>query len=123
MAKNDGYRFVYIDETMFTRKTVAEAEWALPGQNMTINEARLKEPTLAVLAGISMERGHEHYRIYPKSVDIPKFKEWLRELKEKTGTDKICIFMDQLNVHTSNESKDVMRDLGFRWIYNVSYSP
>ena len=70
MAKNEGYRFVYLDETMFTRKTVAETEWALPGQNMTINEARLKEPTLAVLAAISSERGHEHYRIFPKSVDI-----------------------------------------------------
>ena len=31
--------------------------------------------------------------------------------------------MDQLGVHTSNESKGIMRDLGFRWIYNVSYSP
>ena len=90
---------------------------------MTINEARLKEPTLAVLAAISSERGHEHYRIFPKSVDIIKFKEWLRELREKTGSEKICLFMDQLNVHTSNESKDTMRDLGFRWIYNVTYSP
>ena len=57
MAKNDGYRFVYIDETMFTRKTVAEAEWALPGQNMSIDEKLLDEPTLALLSAISKEKG------------------------------------------------------------------
>ena len=27
-AKNEGYRIIYIDETMFTRKTVQETEWA-----------------------------------------------------------------------------------------------
>ena len=28
-AKNEGYRFVYIDEAMVTRKTVPDTEWAL----------------------------------------------------------------------------------------------
>ena len=29
-AKKDGYRIIYIDETCFTRKTVADTEWTLP---------------------------------------------------------------------------------------------
>ena len=33
MARNEGYRFVYLDETMFTRKTVVDVEWTLPKQN------------------------------------------------------------------------------------------
>ena len=33
MARNDGYRMVYLDETMFTRKTVVDVEWNLPKQN------------------------------------------------------------------------------------------
>ena len=31
MARNAGYRIVYLDETMFTRKTLADTEWSLPG--------------------------------------------------------------------------------------------
>ena len=31
--------------------------------------------------------------------------------------------MDQLAAHRSDETKATMRELGFRWIYNVSYSP
>ena len=73
MAKNDGFRIVFLDETMFTRKTVREIEWTLPVENFRIDEARLNEPTLALLASISKERGLEHFRIFPKSVDIPKF--------------------------------------------------
>ena len=123
MARNDGYRIVYLDETMFTRKTVADTEWSLPGQNIRIDEALLNEPTLALLSAISKEKGQEHFQVYLKSVDLKKFKDWLEELRERNGQDKIALFMDQLNVHTSNESKEKMRELGFRWIYNVSYSP
>ena len=78
MAKNDGYRIIYIDETCFTRKTVTDTEWARPKENMRVDEAKLNEPTLALLSGVSMERGQEHFMIFRKSVDIKKFKEYLR---------------------------------------------
>ena len=60
-AKRDGFRMVYIDETMFTRKTVPDAEWAKKGQNTRVDEAKLSEPTLALLCGISKEKGVEHF--------------------------------------------------------------
>ena len=41
MAKNDGYRFVYLDETMVTRKTVPLTEWARPKENMRADQAKL----------------------------------------------------------------------------------
>ena len=56
-ARRDGYRIIYVDETMFTRRTVPNSEWALPGENMTIDEKLLSEPTLALLSGISKEKG------------------------------------------------------------------
>ena len=77
MAKNDGFRLVYLDETMFTRKTVVEAEWTLPKQNVMINEAQLNEPTLALLSAISKEKEQEHFQIFEKSVDKAKFEVWL----------------------------------------------
>ena len=52
-AKRDGYRIIYIDETMFTRKTLSDLEWSLPKDNMKVALKRLDEPTLALLAGIS----------------------------------------------------------------------
>ena len=72
---------------------------------------------------MSKEKGQELFMIFERSVDIPKFKEWLTRLKEENGEDKICLFMDQLSAHTSKKSKTAMRQLGFRYIYNVAYSP
>ena len=31
--------------------------------------------------------------------------------------------MDQLNTHTSDKTTKTMKELGFRWVFNVSYSP
>ena len=94
MARNDGYRIIYLDETMFTRKTVAEAEWTLLKENVQVDEAKLNEPTLALLSAISKERGQEHFQIFQKSVDLEKFKEWMSKLRELNGNGKILLFMD-----------------------------
>ena len=122
-AKNDGYRVVYIDETCFTRKTCRNTEWARPKENMTVDVAQLDEPTLALLCGISKEKGLEHFEVYPHSTNIDKFIEYLDNLRAANGDDKICLFMDNLSAHTAERSKQSMRDHGFRYIYNVPYSP
>ena len=72
---------------------------------------------------MSKEKGQELFMIFDRSVDIPKFKEWLTRLREENGDEKICLFMDQLSAHTSKKSKTAMRQLAFRYIYNVAYSP
>ena len=72
---------------------------------MLVDCEKLAEPTLALLSGISKEKGQEHFMIFPKSVNIPKFKQYISGLREANGDDKICIFMDQLSAHTAEKSK------------------
>ena len=52
-VRKQGYRVIYIDETMFTRKTLSDLEWSNSKDNMRVALKRLDEPTLALLAGIS----------------------------------------------------------------------
>ena len=106
---------------MFTRKAVPKAEYCLLKKNMRVDQVRLDEPTLAMLSGISKKGGQETYMVFDFSVNIPKFKQYLDQLRADTGTDKICLFMDQLTVHTSNKAKEAMRAHGFKFIYNVTY--
>ena len=122
-AKRDGYRIIYIDETMFTRTTVPKQEYCLPHQNVTIDKSWVNAPTTAVLSGISREKGQELFMQFPKSVNIPKFQEYLTRLRAENGDDKICIFMDNLSTHCSKKSKKTMQDLKFRSVYCVAYSP
>ena len=36
-VKQQGYKVVYIDETMFTRRSVPTKEYCLPSKNMTVD--------------------------------------------------------------------------------------
>ena len=89
---------------MFTRKTLRNEEWCLPKSNFTLSSSKLDEPTLAMLAGISKEKGREHFMIFNFSVNIPKFQEYLAELRAANLEDKISIFMDNLSCHISKKS-------------------
>ena len=60
---------------------------------------------------------------YPKSVNIDKFIEFLKELRRKNPFAKMALFMDQLSVHKSTAVRNVMRELRFEPIYNAAYSP
>ena len=83
----------------------------------------MNEPTLAILAGISKEKGLEHFKIFQRSVNIDKFIIWLDELKAITGDDRVLLFLDNLHVHTSERAKKAMKDRGFRYAFNLPYSP
>ena len=121
--RNAGYRIVYGDECCVTRKTMTDTEWTRRKENMTVDQAKLNEPTLALLASISKERGLEHWQIFPKSVNTAKFKEWLAGLRAANPNEKICLFLDNLGAHTCDASTKEMRRLKFRYIFNVRYSP
>lgn len=55
--RKDGYRIIYIDETMFTRSSVPKHEYCLPSENMSIDKSLTNEPTMALLSGVSKEKG------------------------------------------------------------------
>ena len=58
-ARRDGFRVIYIDETVFTRSTVPKQEYCLPHRNVTMDKSWVNAPTVAVLSGISREKGQE----------------------------------------------------------------
>ena len=108
---------------MFTKSALPKTEYCLPSQNVNIDKSQAYEPAMALLSGISKEKGLEFYMLFPKSVNIPKFKEYLVKLREVNGDAKICLFMDNLTTHTSPKTKAEMRRLNFRFAYNIPYAP
>ena len=54
-------------------------------------------------------------------MNTDKFIEYLQGLRAANGSDKICIFMDNLSAHKSERAKAVMKELNFRFIFNIAY--
>ena len=60
------------------------AEFSQDKENMAVDLAKLEEPTLALLCGISKENGLEHFEIFEQSVNVEKFKQYLDGLHAST---------------------------------------
>ena len=120
-AQKEQYLVLYLDETIFSRKAMLKTVWALKHENAEIDEAMLNEKTKALLLSISAENGVEPWRIYDKSVNAAKFCKYLDMVRERHPDKKICIFMDNLRVHTCKKVKAKLEELQIKAIYNVKY--
>ena len=61
--------------------------------------------------------------MFDYSINKEKFKIFLDELRSKNFYDDLCLYMDNLSVHTSKEIKTRMDELGIAYIYSPVYSP
>ena len=102
-AYNDGFHVIYVDETMVTKSTIPTHEWSQKNASVQIDYKQYSHKTVAVLAGVSAECGVDLVMTYDKSVNIQKFKIFLEELRRKYFFDDLCIYIDNLSVHTSND--------------------
>ena len=108
---------------MCTVGTVPKQLWSLKNQPMSIDRKWVNSQSTAVIAAISKEGGVDLVQYFKRSVDRYDFANFLKELKKKYPDDMVCLFFDQLRVHTSHHVKDTMTELGFRFQLNAAYFP
>ena len=92
---------IYADETMYTRTTVTRTEYSCRHDNITVDQHKLNEPTLALMMGISMEEGVENWKVFKRSVNTDKFCVYLQELRDMYPLEPLTLFLDNLAVHRS----------------------
>ena len=61
--------------------------------------------------------------LFKKSVNIPKFKVYLDELRRRYFYDDICLYIDNLSVHKSKEITSRMDELSIAYVFSPIYSP
>ena len=118
-----GFDILWLDECMFTRKTVPLIEWSNKLTNIEVEEETINEPAYALLMAVSDHSGVELAKVYKKSVNIEKFLKYVEELRAKTEGRKIALFMDNLSVHRSKKVLKELDHCGFRYIFNLPYAP
>ena len=118
-----GFRILCLDEMMVTKSTIQRREWSSKGNRFEVDHAKFSETAVAALASVSAEMGLEHLMMFDRSVNKKKFWLYLQELRDKWPFDDICLYMDNLGVHVSKETKERMDELGFEYVYGPAYSP
>ena len=64
-----------------------------------------------------------YYELHDRSIDRPKYKEFLKRLQEKMAGRPWVLYQDNLKVHCSEESKEFMEEAGISCIWAPFYSP
>ena len=72
-----GFDILWLDECMFTRKTVPLIEWSNKLTNIEVEEETINEPAYALLMAVSDHSGVELAKVYKKSVNIEKFLKYV----------------------------------------------
>ena len=97
--------------------------WTLPRTNIILDMSDVYIKCHAVLVAISRERGVDLVEVFEKSINKQKFKVFLETLRSKYPFDDILIMMDNLSLHKSNDTRQLMDELGFLYAYTPVYSP
>ena len=108
---------------MVTKSTIATHEWSAKNHNYEIDMKSYGRETIAVLAAISKEYGLDYISTFKQSVNIPKFKVFIQDLRDKYFFEDICIYMDNLAIHRSNEVKKRLDEMSIPYIFSPPYSP
>ena len=122
-ARAEGRKIVWLDEVCFTKRSNQERDWSAKGQNTVLDQADVMTDFRAVIASISMEEGIEKLYLQTHAIDIVDFRTFLGKLREKNGETPLALYMDNLAVHKSDDSKMKMAELNIRPIFNPVYSP
>ena len=60
---------------------------------------------------------------FDNSVNIPKFKVFLDELRRRYFLDELCLYLDNLSVHRSNAIKERCEELSIAIVFSPIASP
>ena len=98
-AHLQSFRILYCDEMMVTKRSIPKSDWSLKYKNTGLDFNQLNNGAIAVLAAVSREKGVELVMTFKRSVNVPKFKVFLEELRRRNPFDSMLIVFDNLAVH------------------------
>ena len=98
--------------------TLATHDWSLPRQNTTFHKLLITTPVTRFIMGISKEFGVEAVWFCPKPFDSNNFGASLTQIRSNHHYPAY-LFLDNSSWHTSAATKNNMKRLGFRWIFNL----
>jgi len=77
---------------------------------------------VAVVGIIDRDGEVVHVMTRPKSIKTEDFNEFMRDFKEKIGTRKSIVFLDNLNFHRNKRVVSYCKESEINLIYNGTYS-
>ena len=78
---------------------------------------------MAVVAGISAERGLEAFWIQEQSIKTEDFLDFMEALRFESPRRKLALFLDNLSVHRTQAVREAADRLKLKLFFNIPYVP
>jgi len=75
--KEQGYRILYMDESVYTSKTILMHDYTPLNTVHHVPMTKVNQLYYSLILAVSEEDGVEHYGIYDKAIDQKKFTDFL----------------------------------------------
>lgn len=120
-ALSRGLRVVFVDECIFTTKTIDEKSYSKSKKNIRFPLVPKLTKTIHLAAGVSLENGLEGFELYEGSVNSERF---LDSITNYTRNGRSLVLLgDNASWHTSATTFAGLSAKGLFFIKNVPYSP
>ena len=84
-AKREGRLLIYIDEILFSKRSIKLREWAKKNSNLTVNQEDVYVGFRSVIASMTEEHGIELIKIHEHACTGEDFRDYLIKLRAKVG--------------------------------------
>ena len=122
-AKREGRLIVYIDEILFSKRSIKLREWAKKNSNLTVNQEDVYVGFRSVIAGMTEEHGIGLIKIHEQACIGEDFRDYLKQLRGKVGKRPVSLYMDNAGIHKKPCVKEWWPKLNMEPIWNIGYSP
>lgn len=85
-----------MDEAVFSFNTMRTKAWSSSYSSISVQEAKMRFKTMALVAAISEDIGIESYLTNERSISTEEFVKFLEELSTKFKKKPFTIFLDNL---------------------------
>ena len=78
---------------------------------------------IACVVAVSERYGLDLLMMWEKSINNDKFHTFVKRLRKKYPFRRMCMYMDNLSIHRSKATAQVLREQRFEVIFTPAYSP
>ena len=121
--KQQGLPIVYLDETLFGKRSIVSREWSSKNSNLTVSQEEQCTGYRNVIASMTEEEGILYPHLQESPCDSHDFIKYLYVLQRKMNFKPFALFMDNAPIHTAKVVKPYYADLEITPVFNVGYSP
>ena len=122
-ARDSDKPVLYLDEVVFTKRSLMTKTWSPRGIHFTVDQSQVFAGFRTAIVAVSPERGVVYFESEEQATCGERFNPFIVQLSKHMRWRPFYLFMDNLNVHKSQEARRLYERYRITPVYNIAACP